>query len=215
MLRSIILASSLLLACGGSKPVPTSIEGGSPPATTTPTAASSDVAPEASRLAIGPLKIVMTDGAKRMELALAADGTVSVEGGERKRDLRVTAYGELEADGKPVAKLGDDGTMTVLHESVEKVEGKVVKTESKWTTIGTLAADGTFTGAKDGKKIAIEHDGKVSGLPSKMDFVIDGAPAHRRAGMFVVIGILSGGRTESDVKASPNNQVVPVPPMQP
>lgn len=213
MIRSLVLASFLLLACGGSKPVPTSIEGAR---TGAPPAPKSDAAPETPRLAIGPLKVVMTDGAKRMELAVAADGSVAVAAGEAaKHDVRVTAYGELESDGKTAAKLADNGALSVLEESIEKVDGKVVKSESTWTTVGVLDADGSFTAAKDNRKISIDHDGKVTGLPGKMEIAIEGAPAHRRAGMFLVIGIMSGGRRISETTSASGNQVVPVQPIKP
>jgi hypothetical protein len=210
-----LLVSLSLAACGGSStPTPAT----PPPTTATATAAAPTGDVEAPRLVLGPATIMLGIDQKRVEILLAADGTVTAstsDGTDPKRQVHLNGYGDLEVDGTVRAKLGTDGAVTVLDEMIEERDGKVVKQESKWTAVGVLDADGAFTASKDNRRIAIDAAGKVTGFPGGLELSIQAEPAVRRAAMYLVIAMLSGSRVKSGTSGSSTNAVVAPQPIKP
>lgn len=219
LIGSTVVATSLS-GCGGSgtsvaDPAVTASSAGSaasaPAAPTTPP----PEAPPVQRLAIGPAKVtIVYDQKARAEITIAADGEIiaDVDGARGKKPMKravLTVDGTLRVEGKPLTKLDDAGTISVVSESIQKVDGKVVKSETRWEPIGTLDADGTFTATKDGKQLVIAADGKVVGFPFELEATIEAAdPAHRRAAMIMVLAMFVG-RSETDMSSASAPAVAP------
>lgn len=190
-----LVFSFALAACGGGSPSPAT----GPAATTTP----AEPAAAAPRLALAPSTVSVTFGDKSGTIEIAADGTFVAKTGDRENHGKLTADGELWSETEAHAKLGDDGSVSVLERHIQKVDGQEVKRDEKWTVIGTLAADGTFTAAKDGTTLAFDADGKVTGLPPDIAISVAAAdPAGRRAAMLLVVAAFAAGTSVSDTSAA-------------
>lgn len=190
-----LVFSFALAACGG----------GAPSSATGPAATTTPAAPAAAgpRLALAPSTITVAFGSKTGTIEIAADGTFVAKTGDREKRGKLTADGELWSDDAVLAKLGDDGSVSVLERHIQKVDGQEVKHDEKWTVVGTLAADGTFTATKDGKTLAFDADGKLGGLPPDISISVSAAdPAARRAAMLLVISAFAAGTSVSDTSAA-------------
>ena len=230
MLKLLIPSLVLALGCGGSDKQPVT------PEPVAPAPADPALPPEpekpapAPALTLGAAKINLAAGPDaKIEVVLAADGTFTGTATEQAPAVKTKAkakkvapkitkktgkLGEREAlfDGKPAAKLGDDGTVSVSVHEIEHVEGKVVKDEATWQPLGVLDAEGVFT-TKDGAKMSIGEDGKAAGFPAEMAVQVEAAPEMRRTTMFLVLAMMAGGRrVESGVTSSANT--VPVEPIK-
>ncbi|MEJ7598079.1 MAG: hypothetical protein WKG01_09245 [Kofleriaceae bacterium] len=229
MLKLLIPALGLALGCGGSvnKPV-TSPQ---------PVVAAPEPAPEppkpapAPDLTMGAAKINMLAGPDaKIEVVLAADGTFTGTGTQastaktkakaKKAAPKITkktgTLAEREAmfDGHSVAKLGDDGTVTVAQHMIEKVDGQPEKRETTWQPIGVLDAEGVFTSAKDGAKFSVGGDGKVAGFPAEMAVQVEAAAEMRRTAMFLVLAVMSGDTQVTMSTTGSTNKTVPVEPIK-
>ncbi|HEU5060855.1 MAG TPA: hypothetical protein VFU21_30200, partial [Kofleriaceae bacterium] len=146
-----------------------------------------------------------------MAVALKADGAFDVvatyrekkDGPEetRRRSGKLTAGGELVIDGKVVAKLADNGAVSVLHEREVFESGELVKSDSSWEDIGVLDDTGTFT-ASDGRRLSVARDGKLAGIPGGMTITVDvgGTPDSNRTAVFLIVASFSASKetTSSD-----------------
>jgi hypothetical protein len=232
-IRLFLVSSVFALACGGADstspvepaapPVPATEE---PPLAETP-ATEPAVAAPAFVLPVGKITLAHK-GEVMATVDLAADGTFTATHVAAKKKSKkakadkpvtktgkLTADGTLEGDGKVRAKIGADGSVSVLHESVEKVDGKVVKETAEWNTIGVLGADGVFTGSKEGKKYNVGDDGLVVGFPDDMKITVEVAePAQRRAALFLVLSFFAGGKSTMEMSGSKHGTVEAVPPIK-
>ena len=228
-IRYVVVSSLFVLACGGgsSKPTttpePAMAPAGDPsaaapaPVEPPPEAKKAEPAPPPPppppRLALGDGKITWKaktkKGAMDGEIALAADGTLTATMNQtvgKKKDTKtksgkITADGEMSDDkGEVIAKVADDGTVSVRMQDETRENGKVVKSESKMEDVGSLAADGSFTNKKDGAKLTIDDKGTVTGLPADMGTIT--ITGDKKSGMFVLVAMLGASKSVSDVSTS-------------
>lgn len=223
-IRYVVVSSLFVLACGGSKkpaatpePAPAPEAAAPAPAEPAPAAKQAEPAPPPAppppRLALGDAKIGWKMKSKKGgmdgEIVLAADGTVTATLTQtvgKKKDTKtkagkLTADGELSDDqGQVIAKLGADGTVSVLQQSEERKDGKVVKTDSKMEDVGTLGADGSFTNKKDGKKLTLDDKGAITGLPADMGTLT--VTGEKKPAMFVLVAMLGSSKLVTDTSGA-------------
>lgn len=165
--------------------------------------------PPAPKLVLGEAKIVMKAPKEKMsaEFVIAADGAVSVTTTSGAKKTKKTTTGKLTAEGElkddkdeTIAKIADDGTVSVRIVMEEKKDGKVVKSESKMEDVGKLGDDGVFTNAKDGKTMSIDDKGKLAGFPA--DFTVTAKPEQKKAVMLVVVGMFGAAKMTSETSAA-------------
>ena len=162
----------------------------------------------AGRLALGEASIDMAmkggPDTAQATITIAADGTMTaIVDGKQQKTAKVTAAGELSDDtGKVIGKIDDSGNVTALFETRDIQNGKVVKTEEKWNDIGTIDAEGTFVGKKDGMKVSFGGDGKAVGFPPELTVSYKGAPAQRLLAMFVVVASMAASRASVETSAT-------------
>lgn len=188
-----------------------------PVAASTPPAeaeAAPEPPPPAPKLVLGEAKIALKAKSKKEtlegEITLAPDGTLTATmttmAGKKKKDTKtktgkVTADGELFDDqNEVVAKLDDNGTVTARRVVEEKQGGKTVKSESHMDEVGVLGDDGVFTSKKDGKTFSIDDNGKIAGFPAELT-VTTASPEHKKAAMFVVVGMMAASKATMDTSA--------------
>lgn len=165
--------------------------------------------PPPPKLVLGEAKIVMKAAKEKLtgEFVIAADGAITVTTTSGAKKVKKTTTGKLTAEGElrddkdeTIAKIGDDGTVSVRLVMEEKKDGKVVKSESKMEDVGRLADDGVFTNAKDGKTMSIDDKGKLTGFPA--DFTVTAKPEQKKAVMLVVVGMFGAAKMSSDTSAA-------------
>jgi hypothetical protein len=206
----LLVLSTATVACGGS--------GSSSTAHPAPAAT---LAPGA-RLALAAGTITWTAPGASMAVALRADGAFDVtatyrerkDGPEEtaRRSGRLTAGGDLLIDSQVVARVDDQGAVTVLHEREVIESGAVVKSDSSWEQVGVLDQKGVFTG-KDGKRLSVSPDGKLTGIPAGMTITVDvgGAPVHNRTAVFLIVASFSASKqtASSDGPVKPADEGAP------
>ena len=189
----LLALSTAAAACGGS--------GSSAKAHPAPAAT---LAPGA-RLALAAGTITWTAPGASMAVALRADGAFDVtatyrerkDGPEEtaRRSGKLTAGGDLLIDNQVVARVDDQGAVTVLHEREVIESGAVVKSDTSWEQVGVLDQKGVFT-SKDGKRLSVSPDGKLTGIPAGMTITVDvgGAPVHNRTAVFLIVASFSASK---------------------
>lgn len=184
------------VACGGGATT-------APPTTPEPA-----VAPSAApALALGTATIRVTGpDAVEVEIALAADGTVSSTGKTKqttkRATLTLTPQGELLANGEVIVKLTGDTVLSRRSEEVRE-NGAIVKSESKLEDVGTIDAAGVFTNKLDGKQLAFDAEGHLpAALGTGTTVTLTAQPEHRRAAMLVFIGTMLSHRMVTDISGS-------------
>ena len=209
------LLLAALAACGGSDK-----KGGA----TTPA-----VRAPGTRLALVDGKVTWTAPGASMAVGLKPDGAFDVvatyrekeDGPEetKRRSGKMTPAGELHIDGKVVAKLADDGTVSVLHEREVFESGQLVKSDSSWEEIGGLDDKGVFT-ARDGRRLSVGADGKLTGIPGGMTITVDvgGTPEANRTAIFLIVASFSASK-ETTSSEGPSKEAdpgqLPAPPAPP
>jgi hypothetical protein len=237
-IRHILLASLFTFAaCGGggkkapvepapTEPAPTETAQTAPVEQAPPVEAPAPP-PPAPKFVLGEAKITMKSKSKSGtvdgEVALAADGTLTASvnstNAKKKKDNKkfagkLTAEGELHDDkGEVIARLGDDGKVETRRVMNEKVEGKLMKSETTYEDVGMLDDAGVFTNKKDGKKFSVDDKGKLVGFPAEMQLTITAAPEQRKAAVFVVIAMFAASTMTSDSMSS-KAATVPVEPIK-
>jgi hypothetical protein len=224
-IRHILLASLVsFAACGGgskkpaAEPAPSSTEpapdpapAATPPVAEKPAPEPVPAPPPAPKFALGEAKIVIKSAKKTEvsgEITLAADGTItakmtsSVKKENKSVTAKLTAEGELTDDkGEVIARIDADGKVETLHQSEEKVDGKMVKSEKAYADVGTLDETGTFTIKKDGKKVTIDDKGKVVGMPG-ITITITAAAEQKKPAMFIVVAMFASSKVTMDMSGA-------------
>ena len=227
-----LISAVLLVGCGGgSKPTTAPAPAPEPapevapaPVEPAPTPEAAKPAEPAPALALGAGKIKLEMGPDmKAEIVLNADGTftgTATSPGKAAAKSKAKAkpvvkkktgkLGEraVSFEGKESARLGEDGTVTVLHGMKEVRDGKVVKDESTWDALGTLDAAGVFTLGSDKSKASFGDDGKLTGIPD-LTVTFEGAPEMRRTAMFLVVAMMGGGSSTVESGASTGPAAVP------
>ena len=133
-----------------------------------------------------------------------------------RRSGTLTAAGELAIDGKVVARVGEDGAVTVLHQSEVVEAGVLVKSESTWQDIGVLDQRAVFTSRKDGRTVRVGADGTLVGMPSGMTVKVDmgGTPARNRTALFLIVASFAASKqvTTSEGKSKEDEKPAEPPP---
>ena len=212
-LRFLAISSlSLALACGGADPADTT----TPAATADPAAGAPAAA--GARLTFGEGTLTLAARGEQVEVVLRPDGSFQANvpaSGDRPAQSRhgeMTAGGELTIDGDAVARIGEDGTVSVLSGYEEVVDGKVVKSESEWKDVGELSPEGVFTAAKDGATFAFGEDGVLTGFPDELQIRAELAdPAQRRSAMLLVVAFFAGGKVTSETSSPNSGPAAPAP----
>lgn len=191
-----------------------------------PGAAQPAVRAPGTRLALVDGKVTWTAPGASMAVGLKPDGAFDVvatyreekDGPEetKRRTGKMTPAGELHIDGKVVAKLADDGTVSVLHEREVFESGQLVKSDSSWEEIGALDNKGIFT-ARDGRRLSVGADGKLSGIPGGMTITVDvgGTPEANRTALFLIVASFSASKETTSSEGPSKQAEPPQPPDQP
>ncbi len=187
-------------------------------------AQSATLAPGA-RLALAAGTITWTAPGASMAVALRADGAFDVtatyrerkDGPEetRRRSGKLTAGGDLLIDNQVVARVDDQGAVTVLHEREVIESGAVVKSDATWEQVGVLDRQGVFT-SKDGKRLGVSANGKLTGIPAGMTITVDvgGAPVHNRTAVFLIVASFSASK-QTTSSEGPTKEGEATPPATP
>jgi hypothetical protein len=204
-----LAALAALAACGGSDK-----KGG---------AAKPAVRAPGTRLALVEGKVTWTAPGATMAVGLKSDGVFDVvatyrekaDGPEetKRRSGKMTPAGELHIDGKVVARLADNGTLSVLHEREVFESGQLVKSDSSWEEVGALDDKGVFT-ARDGRRLSVGADGKLAGIPSGMTITVDvgGTPEGNRTALFLIIASFSASKETTSSEGPGKDAAPPQPP---
>jgi hypothetical protein len=179
MTHTCLIAALFAFGCASAPPPPPAV-----PVETRPAPAMTPP------LALGDARITvamtMQSETHRAEIVIAPDGAMTSTSTITKNQQqtttttkgRITAAGELHDDTDiVVAKI--DGAGVVLARSA-----------AGWTEVGTISADGSFQGT-DGKALALDDAGKVSGLPSAVTVTVTAGTAQKKLAMFAVMAMFA------------------------
>ena len=202
------LSLALSLACGGSQDSPATGPTAPDSTDTTKTAPPAD-----GVVALGELSLtfIKPDGTEAGKMSMDANGAITAvhaETGETKNAGTLSASGELEAEGKVIARIDSAGSVSVLTTHIRKDKGVEVSRKEEWKTIGVVDAEGNFKSPAGDKTLAF-GDGKIDfGRGAMKADVSD--PSLRRTAMFLLIASTSASTvTEGFAEEKSSTEAVP------